>query len=80
MLWEVALPRLIPKTNTEWLIVPLFILSHEFTRGKINKATAHIWVVPISGDNNSRVYCKSPYKAMRYAFLLKKRTGLNISD
>ena len=80
MLWEVALPRLIPKTNTEWLIVPLFILSHEFTRGKINKATAPIWVVSISGDNNSRVYCKSPYKAMRYAFLLKKRTGLNISD
>lgn len=80
MLWEVALPRLIPKTNTEWLIIPLFILSHEFTSGKINKATAHIWVVSISGDNNSRVNCKSPYKAMRYAFLLKKRTGLNISD
>ena len=50
------------------------------TSGKINKATAHIWVVSISGDNDSRVYCKSPYKAMRYAFLLKKRTGLNISD
>lgn len=50
------------------------------TSGKINNATAHIWVVSISGDNDSRVYCKSPYKAMRYAFLLKKRTGLNISD
>ena len=50
------------------------------TSGKISKATAHIWVVSISGDNTSRVYCKSPYKAMRYAFLLKKRTGLNISD
>lgn len=33
------------------------------TSGKINKATAHIWVVSISGDNDSRVYCKSPYKA-----------------
>lgn len=50
------------------------------TSGKISEATAHIWVVSISGDNASRVYCKSPYKAMRYAFLLKKRTGLNISD
>ena len=50
------------------------------TSGKISEATAHIWVVSISGDNTSRVYCKSPYKAMRYAFLLKKRTGLNISD
>lgn len=45
------------------------------TSGKISEATAHIWVVSISGDNASRVYCKSPYKAMRYAFLLKKRTG-----
>lgn len=50
------------------------------TSGKISEATAHIWVVSISGDNASRVYSKSPYKAMRYAFLLKKRTGLNISD
>ena len=38
------------------------------TSGKISEATAHIWVVSISGDNTSRVYCKSPYKAMRYAF------------
>lgn len=50
------------------------------TSGKISEATAHFWVVSISGDNASRVYSKSPYKAMRYAFLLKKRTGLNISD
>ena len=38
------------------------------TSGKISEATAHIWVVSISGDNTSRVYCKSPYKAMRSAF------------
>ena len=50
------------------------------TSGKVSEATAHIWVVSVSGDKASRVYCKSPYKAMRYAFLLKKRTGLNISD
>lgn len=45
------------------------------TSGKISEATAHIWVVSISGDNTSRVYCKSPYKAMRYAFLLKSARG-----
>ena len=28
------------------------------TSGKISEATAHIWVVSISGDNTSRVYCK----------------------
>ena len=50
------------------------------TSGKKSEATAHIWVVSIDGRPTSKVYCKSPYKAMRYAFLLKKRTGLNISD
>ena len=50
------------------------------TSGKKSEATAHIWVVSIDGQPHSKVYCKSPYKAMRYAFLLKKRTGLNISD
>lgn len=50
------------------------------TSGKTSKATSHIWVVSVSGQPSSRVYCKGPYKAMRYAFLLKKRTGLNISD
>lgn len=48
--------------------------------GKTSEATSHIWVVSVSGQPSSRVYCKGPYKAMRYAFLLKKRTGLNISD
>ena len=48
--------------------------------GKTSKATSHIWVVSVSGQPSSRVYCKGPYRAMRYAFLLKKRTGLNISD
>ena len=50
------------------------------TSGKKSEATAHIWVVSVDGQPHTRVYCKSPYKAMRYAFLLKKRTGLNISD
>lgn len=50
------------------------------TSGKTSEATKHIWVVSVSGQPSSRVFCKGPYKAMRYAFLLKKRTGLNISD
>lgn len=45
------------------------------TSGKISEATAHIWVVSISGDNTSRVYCKSPYKAMRYALPPEKAHG-----
>ena len=28
----------------------------------------------------SQAFCNSAYKAMRFAFMLKKRTGLNISD
>ncbi len=43
------------------------------------KSTNNVWVVYVSGDTQ-RFYCTSPYKAMRLAFLLKKRLGLNISD
>ena len=39
-----------------------------------------IWFVYFSNDSNERFYCKSAYKAMRLMFLLKKRSGLNISD
>lgn len=39
-----------------------------------------IWSVGIEGEAKPQAYCKSAYKAMRFCFLLKKRTGLNISD
>ena len=40
----------------------------------------NVWIVYFSNDNDEKFYCKSAYKAMRLMFLLKKRTGLNISD
>jgi hypothetical protein len=36
--------------------------------------------VSVTGEEQPQGYCKSAYKAMRFAFLLKKRTGLNIDD
>ena len=47
---------------------------------KSNKSHNNVWVVFISGKEQDKMYCKNAYKAMRFAFLLKKRTGLNISD
>jgi len=47
---------------------------------KSNKSNNNVWVVFISGKEQEKMYCKNAYKAMRFAFLLKKRTGLNISD
>ena len=46
---------------------------------KSNKSENTVWAVAITGHQPA-AYCKSAYKAMRFAFLLKKRTGLNISD
>lgn len=47
---------------------------------KSNKSENNIWAVSITGEKEPKAYCKSAYKAMRFAFLLKARTGLNISD
>lgn len=47
---------------------------------KSNKSNNNVWAVYVSGKENEKMYCKNAYKAMRYAFLLKKRSGLNISD
>ena len=53
------------------------ILAEKATSGK---NTNNVWFVYISGHRDEKLYCTSPYKAMRLAFLLKKRTGLNISE
>ena len=45
-----------------------------------NKSDNNVWAVSIQGEEQVKSYCKSPYKAMRYAFLLKKQTGYYISD
>ena len=44
------------------------------------KSTSNGWVVYTSADSSDKMYWTSAYKAMRLAFLLKKRMGLNISD
>lgn len=44
------------------------------------KSTNNVWVVYTIDNSSDKMYCTSAYKAMRLAFLLKKRLGLNISD
>lgn len=45
-----------------------------------NKSDNNVWAVSVQGEEQVKSYCKSPYKAMRFAFLLKKQTGYYISD
>lgn len=47
---------------------------------KSNKSENNVWAVAITGEEKPEGYCKSAYKAMRLAFLLKKRTGVMIDD
>ena len=47
---------------------------------KSNKSENNVWMVAITGEEQGQAYCKSPYKAMRFAFLLKKQTGFRIED
>ena len=56
---------------------PNVILAEKAISGK---STNNVWVVYTSADSTNKMYCTSPYKAMRLMFLLKKRLGLNISD
>ena len=50
------------------------------TEVKSNKSEKNVWMVAITGEEQGQAYCKSPYKAMRFAFLLKKQTGFRIED
>ena len=43
------------------------------------KNTTNVWAVFIEGQNELS-YCKSAYKAMKLMFLLKTRTGAQISE
>lgn len=47
---------------------------------KSNKSENNVWAVGITGEEQEQAYCKSPYKAMRFAFMLKKQTGFRIED
>ncbi len=45
-----------------------------------NKSDNMVWAVYVQGQEENKSYCKSPYKAMRLAFFLKKQTGCRIAD
>ena len=47
---------------------------------KSNKSENNVWAVGITGEEQEQAYCKSAFKAMRFAFLLKKQTGFRIED
>ena len=47
---------------------------------KSNKSENNVWAVAITGEEQKQAYCKSAYKAMRFAFKLKKQTGFYIED
>ena len=47
---------------------------------KSNKSENNVWMVAITGEEQGQAYCKSAYKAMRFAFKLKKQTGFYIED
>ena len=51
------------------------------TVAKTTRENNKIWSVGIEGEEQPQAFCKSAYKAMRFCFLLKKRTeGANISE
>ena len=56
---------------------PNIILAAKANSGK---STNNVWVVYTSADIANKMYCTSAYKAMRLAFLLKKRLGIGISE
>lgn len=47
---------------------------------KSNKSENNVWAVGITGEEKEQAYCKSAWKAMKFAFLLKKQTGFYIED
>ena len=47
---------------------------------KSNKSDNNVWAVAITGEEQKQAYCKSAYKAMKFAFKLKKRTGFYIEE
>jgi hypothetical protein len=47
---------------------------------KSNKSENNVWAVAITGEEQKQAYCKSAWKAMKFAFMLKKQTGLYIED
>lgn len=49
---------------------------------KSNQSNSQVWFVHVTGaaDPELQGYCKQPLAAIRLAFILKRRTGIAISD
>ena len=47
---------------------------------KSNRSENNVWAVAITGEEQKQAYCKSAWKAMKFAFMLKKQTGFYIED
>ena len=45
-----------------------------------NKSENMVWMVCIQGTEQGKNYCRNAYTAMKYAFILKERTGCPISE
>ena len=47
-----------------------------------NKSMNQVWFVHVTGTDSpeQQGYCKSAFKAMRLAFVLKQRSGIRIAD
>ena len=59
-------------------IIDSIIVQHVLS----NRSDAMVWAVYVQSTKQEmyKTFCKSPQSAMRYAFLLKYRTGVNISE
>lgn len=47
---------------------------------KSSRSNNMVWAVQITGIQGTFAYCKSAMSAMKFMFLLKVRTGFNISE
>ena len=56
--------------------ISTIIISHVQSNRSENK----VWMVCIQGTEQGRNFCRNAHTAMRYAFILKQRTGCPISD
>ncbi len=52
------------------------IVAQQYT----TKNMVYGWMVGITGESKPRMFLRTAKKAMGYMFILKKQTGLNISD
>ena len=50
------------------------------SRVQSNKSENLVWMVCIQGTEQGKNFCRNAYTAMKYAFILKERTGCSISD